>query len=65
VVKVYFIRHGEVNNPEELIYGRLPGFGLTEKGEKQANKAGKYLKSLGVAPQVIITSPLLRTKTTA
>jgi len=59
------VRHGEVDNPQGLIYGRLPGFGLTEKGEEQAKKTAKYLKSLKATPQAIITSPLLRTKTTA
>ncbi len=65
MVKVYFIRHGEVDNPRGVIYGRLPGFGLTFLGKKQAGKAGEHLISLGAKPEVIITSPLLRTKATA
>lgn len=59
------MRHGEVDNPQRLVYGRLPGFGLTSLGKKQAAKAGRYLKSLKIKPEIIITSPLLRTKTTA
>jgi len=54
-----------VDNPQELVYGRLPGFGLTVLGEKQARITGEYLESLKARPEVIITSPLLRTKTTA
>ncbi|MFH1602113.1 MAG: histidine phosphatase family protein [Candidatus Shapirobacteria bacterium] len=65
MAKIYFVRHGEVDNPEKLIYGRLPGFGLTKLGEKQAQQAAEYLLSLKAKPEIIITSPLLRTKSTA
>jgi broad specificity phosphatase PhoE len=64
-MKVYLVRHGDVFNPKGLIYGRLPGFKLSETGIKEVNKAGKYLDSLGAKPEIIITSPLLRTVQTA
>jgi len=64
-MKIYLIRHGDVFNPKGLIYGRLPGFKLSETGIKEAKEAGKYLDSLGAKPEIIITSPLLRTVQTA
>lgn len=64
-MKIYLVRHGDVFNPRGLIYGRLPGFKLSETGIKEAKEAGKYLDSLGAKPEIIITSPLLRTVQTA
>ena len=29
---IHVMRHGEVDNPNGVLYGRLPGFGLTELG---------------------------------
>ena len=26
---VHLVRHGEVHNPDKVLYGRLPGFGLS------------------------------------
>ena len=34
--RVHLIRHGEVYNPDGVLYGRLPGFRLSDKG----NSAG-------------------------
>ena len=64
-MKIYLIRHGDVFNPKGLIYGRLPGFKLSETGIKEAKEAGRYLDSLGAKPEIIVTSPLLRTVQTA
>ncbi len=57
------IRHGEVENPLDLYYGRLPGFGLSEKGHRQALAAAQLLK--GAHPAAIFSSPLLRARQTA
>ena len=32
---LFFIRHGQVENPQKVIYERLPGFHLSEKGQQQ------------------------------
>ncbi len=64
-MKIYLVRHGDVFNPRGLIYGRLSGFRLSKIGIKEAEKAGEYLDSLGAKPEIIITSPLLRTVQTA
>ena len=36
---LYLIRHGEVYNPEGIIYGRLPNFGLSDRGRAQIEQA--------------------------
>lgn len=57
------MRHGLVENPDEVYYGRLPGFGLAQVGQAQAAAAGDYLKGDAVA--VIYHSPMLRARQTA
>jgi broad specificity phosphatase PhoE len=58
-----FIRHGQVYNPERIIYGRLPGFGLSHKGKLQAQCAAHYLKNTNLV--AIFSSPLIRARETA
>ncbi len=33
---LHLVRHGEVENPKGVIYGRLPGYRLSERGQRQA-----------------------------
>ena len=40
---LYLVRHGEVHNPAGIIYGRLPGFGLSERGRRQIARAAEAL----------------------
>jgi broad specificity phosphatase PhoE len=42
-VTVHLLRHGEVHNPGRVLYGRLPGFKLSELGERQAMAAAEWL----------------------
>ncbi|KKR34385.1 MAG: phosphoglycerate mutase [Candidatus Gottesmanbacteria bacterium GW2011_GWA2_41_12] len=56
---VYFIRHGEVDNPRQVLYGRLPGFGITERGQSEVEETGKILKPENI--KVLFSSPLKRT----
>lgn len=51
--EVYLIRHGEVENPKKIIYGRTVDVSLNEAGFKQLEDLGKSLKSEGVVPMVI------------
>ena len=60
---IYFIRHGDVYNPTDIVYGRLPGFGLSEKGKKQIEQAAKYLKTQNI--NFLYSSPILRAQQTA
>lgn len=60
---VSLIRHGLVHNPEQVYYGRLPGFSLAELGRQQAEVAGRYF--LGQTIDAIYHSPMLRAMQTA
>src|SRR5690625_2257260 len=37
-VSVHLVRHGEVYNPDKILYGRLPGFGLSDLGQRMAHE---------------------------
>lgn len=60
---VHLLRHGEVHNPERVLYGRLPGFQLTELGLRQAERVAAYLGNHDVVH--VVASPLLRAQQTA
>ena len=36
---VHLLRHGEVDNPEGVLYGRLPDFHLSDLGREMADRA--------------------------
>lgn len=60
---VHMLRHGEVHNPGAVLYGRLPGFRLSEDGEQMARDAAEALRDRDVT--VVIASPLQRAQETA
>jgi broad specificity phosphatase PhoE len=60
---VHLLRHGEVHNPEKILYGRLPGYHLSEVGRKMADRAAEYFAARDVA--AVIASPLERAQETA
>src|ERR1700722_7843032 len=60
---VHLVRHGEVENPERVLYGRIPGFHLSEAGRLMAKKAADYLAGRDVT--VLKSSPLERALETA
>lgn len=60
---VHLLRHGEVFNPSGVLYGRLPGFRLSELGEQMAVRAAEALADRDVA--VVVSSPLERAQQTA
>jgi broad specificity phosphatase PhoE len=55
---VHLVRHGEVNNPHGVLYGRLPGYRLSEAGRLMAKAAADYLAGRDVT--VVWSSPLER-----
>jgi broad specificity phosphatase PhoE len=63
LTSVHLVRHGEVYNPERVLYGRLPGYHLSELGQAMAKRAGEYLSGRDIAR--ITCSPLERTRETA
>lgn len=60
---VHLLRHGEVFNPSGVLYGRLPGFTLSELGVQMAERAADALADRDVA--VVVSSPLERAQQTA
>jgi broad specificity phosphatase PhoE len=57
------MRHGQVHNPHNIFYGRLPRFRLSEDGRQQARWAAQILAGNRLA--AVFASPLLRTRQTA
>lgn len=60
---VHFIRHGEVDNPDNVYYGRLPGFPINENGKQCIEYTAKQLKRYPVA--AVYHSPMLRNQQSA
>ncbi len=60
---VHLLRHGEVENPQGVLYGRLPGFHLSALGEQMAERAAQALAGADLA--AVIASPLERAQQTA
>jgi broad specificity phosphatase PhoE len=60
---VHLLRHGEVDNPGRILYGRLPGFGLSDLGMAQAKLAAEFLAARKIG--YLVCSPLERARQTA
>ncbi|MGC4934372.1 histidine phosphatase family protein [Gordonia sp. DT30] len=60
---VHMMRHGEVHNPDAILYGRLPGFHLSDTGRAQARKVADALADHDVT--AVFASPLQRAQETA
>jgi broad specificity phosphatase PhoE len=63
--RIHFIRHGEVHNPDGILYGRLPNFALSERGVAMAKLAAQDLKDQGRQVRAVFASPLQRTRESA
>ena len=60
---VHLVRHGEVDNPEKILYGRQPGWRLSERGRDMAQVLGEWSKSVDLG--ALHVSPLQRAQETA
>lgn len=60
---LHLIRHGEVFNPDGVIYGRLPNFRLSDRGRAMAALTAEGIADLPVTR--LIASPLQRTQESA
>ncbi len=60
---VHLLRHGEVDNPNKIMYGRLPGFHLSANGRRMAERAAKSLLDRDIT--YLVSSPLERARETA
>ncbi|MFC8680013.1 histidine phosphatase family protein [Microbacterium ureisolvens] len=63
--RLHLVRHGEVHNPARVLYGRLPGYGLSTDGNHMAWQAAEYVESLERPVTSLICSPLQRTQESA
>ncbi|PFG20574.1 histidine phosphatase family protein [Serinibacter salmoneus] len=62
---VHVVRHGEVHNPDGVLYGRLPGYRLSERGLAMAQLVADTLHDGGAQVRLVVASPLLRAQQTA
>lgn len=60
---VSLLRHGEVYNPDGILYGRAPGFHLSERGRAMADRVAERIGDRDIS--VIWSSPLERAQETA
>lgn len=59
---IHFVRHGEVHNPEKILYGLQPGWKLSERGNQMAEVIAQWSKNLNLG--AIHASPLQRAQET-
>lgn len=60
---VHLLRHGEVHNPEGVLYGRLEGYHLSDLGREMAKVVATHLEANDITH--IVASPLERARETA
>jgi broad specificity phosphatase PhoE len=60
---VHLLRHGEVDNPSGILYGRLPDYHLSDVGKKMAERIAHTLKDRDVT--YLVSSPLERAQESA
>jgi broad specificity phosphatase PhoE len=60
---IHLVRHGHVENPGRVLYGRLPGFHLSARGRAQAGMLARHFAATPLA--AVVSSPLERAQQTA
>lgn len=60
---VHLVRHGEVYNPDKILYGRIPGYHLSSRGRSMAARTAEAFRGHDVT--YLVASPLQRTQETA
>ncbi len=45
---IHFVRHGEVYNPEKILYGLQPGWRLSDRGLEMAHAVAEWSKTLNL-----------------
>ena len=63
ITRVHLLRHGEVHNPRGVLYGRLPGYGLSERGHAMARRVADTVADRDIVH--VGSSPLQRAQQTA
>ncbi len=59
---VHVCRHGQVYNPDHVLYGRQPGYGLSDRGRAMAERLGEHFAGLPITH--LRCSPLQRAQET-
>jgi broad specificity phosphatase PhoE len=62
---VHLLRHGEVHNPDGVLYGRISGYRLSERGQEMASRVARHLSDAGRDVVAVVASPLQRAQETA
>jgi broad specificity phosphatase PhoE len=60
---VHLLRHGEVHNPEGVLYGRRPGYHLSDLGRSMAQRVADVVGDRDISH--VVASPLERAQETA
>jgi broad specificity phosphatase PhoE len=60
--RLHLVRHGEVHNPARVLYGRLPGYGLSAEGRVMARRAAEFVHRLDRPLASLVVSPLQRAR---
>jgi broad specificity phosphatase PhoE len=60
---IHVMRHGEVENPNKILYGRQSGWHLSERGQEMAKAAAEWSKQFNIG--ALHASPLERAQETA
>lgn len=60
---VHLLRHGEVHNPQGILYGRANGYHLSERGLKMAERVADRIGGRDITH--LVSSPLERAQETA
>lgn len=63
ITVVHVVRHGEVENPDGVLYGRRAGYHLSELGRRMADRVAEHLERRDVT--YVVASPLERAQETA
>ncbi len=63
ITVVHVMRHGEVHNPQGVLYGRLPDYHLSALGRKMAERVADSLSGRDITH--VVASPLERAQETA
>ncbi|MDR0592455.1 MAG: histidine phosphatase family protein [Bifidobacteriaceae bacterium] len=63
---IHLVRHGEVHNPDHVVYERLPGYHLSERGRQMARRVAEHFAATPTpAVDLLVASPLERAQETA
>lgn len=61
-IRAHLVCHSEINSPRGVLYGRLPGYGLTDRGRRIAHRIAQHFANEDVVH--LVASPLQRAQET-